>query len=88
MNVDYKAIVPLDIQIVNMAFGLSLALGKRAIRNCVQEFEAYRVRVEGKKIISQMDLEYRMYVVDLLLGIDEGYLADALGAVMIRGRDV
>lgn len=73
-----------DAKLVNMAFGVSESLGLAAFDNSTHSFQAF-LREQDSKFIPGMSIEWRAYLVELLLQIDERY-RDSVTAKVLLGR--
>lgn len=71
-----------DAIIVNMAFGVSEALGIVALRGSMDSFEAY-LRSNDAIFIRGMSIEWRTYLIKLLMCIDDQYKDVATSRILL-----
>ncbi|MFA6144046.1 MAG: hypothetical protein WCW84_06710 [Sulfurimonas sp.] len=71
-----------DAKLINMAFGISGSLGLNALKNSTDSFETY-LRSNDTMFIRGMSIEWRTYLVKLLLNIDEQYRDVATPAIIL-----
>lgn len=71
-----------DATIVNMAFGVSEALGIDALRGSMDSFEAY-LRSNDAMFIRGMSIEWRTYIIKLLMCIDDQYKDVATSRILL-----
>jgi len=76
-----KKLLPLDIQIVNLAYSQSNELGQVALKDSIAGLRKMIVADVGN-FVNGMNLEYRTYVVGLLSGIQDEYRDDATATVV------
>lgn len=79
-----KKLSATDATLVNMAFGVSEELGLAAFENSTQGFESF-LRSRDNKFIHGMSIEWRTYLVELLMLIDDKY-RDIATARILLGR--
>lgn len=77
-----KKLSVMEAGLVNMAFGVSEELGITALMNSTQSFEAF-LRGRDKMFIRGMSIEYRIFIVDLILLIDEQYRDVATSKILL-----
>ena len=80
-----EKLLEVDIEIANTAFRISTEVGVAAVKNCVSEFRNLLVREIGP-FINGMNMEYRSYVIGLLIGIRDEYKPDATKALVFPDR--
>lgn len=71
-----------DATIVNMAFGVSEALGIDALRGSMDSFEVY-LRSNDAMFIRGMSIEWRTYLIKLLMCIDDQYKDVATSRILL-----
>ena len=78
-----KKLSAIEAELVNMAFGVSEELGVAAVMNSTQSFESF-LRGRDKMFIGGMSIEYRTFVIDLLMLIDEQYRGIATAKLLMN----
>ena len=78
-----KRLSTMEADLVNMAFGVSEELGIATLMNSAQSFEAF-LRTEDKMFVRGMSIKYRIFVVDLLLLINEQYRGVATAKLLMN----
>ncbi len=71
-----------DAELINLAFGVSETLGVAAMDNSMQSFQVF-LREANPKFIPALSIEWRVYLVKLLLGIDDQYRDVVMARVLI-----
>lgn len=71
-----------DATLVNMAFGVSEALGIDALKNSTDSFEMFLLTNDAM-FIRNMSVEWRTYLIKLLLKIDDQYRDVATSRILL-----
>jgi len=76
-----KHLAEMEASAVNIAFGVGTEEGNFLIKNAVSSFSEH---LKGTKInfIPAMDVEYRVFVVELLSKIEERYKSDSVKSLL------
>lgn len=77
-----KGLCKLEAEVINMMFEVSEEHGIWMIKNSIQTFEAF-LRSQNKMFIRGMSIEYRTFVVEILLLIDDRYRDTATAKVLM-----
>lgn len=78
-----KGLCKLEAQVINMMFEISETHGIAMLINSVSSFESF-LRSQNKMFIRGMSIEYRTFVVEILLLIDERYRDTATAKILMN----
>jgi hypothetical protein len=73
----------LEADLINTAFGVSEKLGIATLMNSTQSFESF-LRGIDKMFVAGMSIEYRIFVIDILMLIDEQYRGIATAKLLMN----
>jgi len=82
-----KELAVMESQAINKAFKVGNTTGALLINNSLSSF-ADHLRSTKVNFIPQMDIEYRTFVIDILVGIDGQYKELALKTVVFPNQTI
>lgn len=79
-----ESLCALEASAINHVFGIDKNLGIKAMWSAIDSFTDF-LRSTKPNFIAPMSIEYRTFIIKLLLAIDEKYKDVATAEVLVRG---
>jgi len=80
-----RELVALEVEFINYGYSLNDEAGATCLLNSISSFKKFILFTQGETIFS-MSIDYRTFIVGLLISIEKQYLDSAMKVVLLNKR--